>query len=185
VPVLDLLALFPIGHELRAGEIFLTHQCSKSLVAGEVVHKIPSVKVRHAIPFAIVFEQGATIEGDPLLWLPLPTCPPTIGGRKASPKAYEATIGPLSYVNAHGTPLLVGQTTGAVPDPASGARRLASARRQRLSELRDGARAGGSQVPLFVGVPTVRIGKKFDVLGVVERVYSDMAKYFAASLAEG
>jgi hypothetical protein len=145
-----------------------------------------SIDVRHGIPYAMVFEQGAVINGAPLLWLPLPSCPSVIGGRKATPRAYTQSIGPLQFVQGKTHPLLVGKTSQSpkAPGPA-GVMRLSGPRVEKVSSLRAGAKGGGYDVPMFFGVPSVTIAKKFDVLGVVERAYSDLASSFSASLKEG
>lgn len=142
--------------------------------------------VNHDVPFAIVFEQGAVINGEPLLWLPLPACPAKIGGANPTPSRYQKLIGPLRYVPAKPHPLLVAKTsTPPKEPPVDGVRRLSGPRREKASALRAGAAHGGYDVPLFIGIPTVSIGKKFDVFGVVERAYADLASHFEASLKEG
>jgi hypothetical protein len=145
-----------------------------------------SIDVRHGIPYAMVFEQGATIEGQPLLWLPLPSCPPEIGGRKATPRAYTQSIGQLQFVQGKTHPLLVGKTSQPPKEPApAGVMRLSGPRVEKVSSLRSGAKSGGYDVPMFFGIQSVTITKKFDVLGVVERAYADLAASFSANLKEG
>lgn len=145
-----------------------------------------AIGIRHGVPFAMIFETGGTIEGKPWLWLPLPACPKSIGGGHPTPAAYVQTIGPLKYLAAHGRPLLIGQTaTPPKAPPPPGVKRLSGPRVEKVSALRAGAKVGGYAVPLFFGVEAVTIAKKFDVLGVVERAYADLARAFAAHLQEG
>jgi hypothetical protein len=145
-----------------------------------------SIDVRHGIPYAMVFEQGAVINGAPLLWLPLPSCPAVIGGRKPTPSAYVQSIGQLKFVQGHTHPLLVGKTSQPPKAPApAGTLRLSGPRVEKVSSLRAGAKSGGYDVPMFFGIPSVTITKKFDVLGVVERAYADLAASFSANLKEG
>lgn len=144
-----------------------------------------AVSVRHSIRYAMVFEQGMTIHGEPLLWLPLPSCPQTIGGHHPTPRRYQQSIGPLRYVRGRGHPLLVGKSS--VPPkepPAPGVNRLSGPRREKVASLRSGAANGGYDVPMFFGVSSVTIPKKFDVLGVVERAYANLAATFESSLTE-
>jgi hypothetical protein len=145
-----------------------------------------SIYVRHNIPYAMVFEHGETIQGDPLLWLPLPSCPSVIGGRHPTPSVYQQNIGKLQYVRGRNHPLLVGKTaTPPKAPPPPGVIRLSGPRVEKVSALRAGAKNGGYDVPMFFGVPSVTIAKKFDVLGVVERAYADLTKSFSAHLKEG
>ncbi|MDE2467225.1 MAG: hypothetical protein KGL35_00350 [Bradyrhizobium sp.] len=144
------------------------------------------ISVSHAIPYAAVFEFGAVIQGAPLLWLPLPSCPKRIGGRHPTPSAYQASIGPLRYSAGGAHPLLIGVSAAPPKGPAPiGVRRLSGPGPVKIGALRAGAKNGGYSVPMFFGVSSVTIGKKFDVLGVVERAYADLAAQFSASLEEG
>jgi hypothetical protein len=109
-----------------------------------------------------------------------------IGGRKPTPSAYVRSIGPLNYVPGHKHPLLVGKTSQPPKGPApSGVTRLSGPGVEKVSSLRAGAKGGGYDVPMFFGIPSVTITKKFDVLGVVERAYADLAASFSANLKEG
>jgi Family of unknown function (DUF6441) len=111
-----------------------------------------------------LFEEGGTIHGKPLLWLPLPTVPLGRGGRPLRPREYIDRLGPLYSVRGAGTPLLVGARS------RSGVLR---ATRERVTLRKRAVRAGtvsGQNVPLYVGVPSVTVRKKFDVKGVIRRV---------------
>src|SRR6476646_11057850 len=69
--------------------------------------------IYHKIRYAGVFEEGAVISGQPLLWLPLPTVP-LRRGRPMTPSQYARSIGPLVSVQRPGGPPLL------FPTPRSG-----------------------------------------------------------------
>lgn len=128
---------------------------------------------RHRIGYANVFERGATITGRPLLWIPLPTAP-KLGRRRLTPRLYFQNIGPLHLIKRPGrAPLLAGD---AVRVPARGAAVSASS-------LRTGAKRAAqnksrrrrlkvNSVPIFVGVPAVRIAQRLNV----SEVYADVRR---------
>jgi hypothetical protein len=65
----------------------------------------PAAFIYHKIHYAGVFEEGAVIGGQPLLWLPLPTVP-LRRGRPLTPSAicafcWSARIGPASLHSAY------------------------------------------------------------------------------------
>lgn len=142
----------------------------------------PAAYAYHKIPYAGVFEEGADIEGKPDLFLPLEGMPARIGGRKITPELFERRIGDLTYVKRPGhAPVLVA--------PAALTRSQARARRPQISlaALRRGARGGGSKtirtVPIFVGVPRVRIRPKFSIAGVVAAVAGRLGELYARQIA--
>jgi len=130
----------------------------------------PVIKGTHRLGFINIFETGGTIRGKPLLWIPLPTAPDKIGGKRITPKLYIDKVGPLVRIQRPGkAPLLAGQALRA---PSAG-------RSAALGTLRTGARraaarrAGGRgrsavAVPLFVGVPLARIPKRLNVSPVYD-----------------
>lgn len=117
----------------------------------------------HKIPYAGVFERGATIHGKPIMWVPLKSAPSTIGGRKLTPDQYRVRIGPLFYVKRPGhPPLLVGRI-------ASKTAKGRKVTKVNLSALKRGASEGGRSVPIFVGIEVSKISKRFDVAGAIEQ----------------
>src|SRR3954471_24126259 len=66
----------------------------------------PAAFIYHKIRYAGVFEEGAIIGGQPLLWLPLPTVP-LRRGRPMTPSQYVRSVGPLVSVQRPGGPPLL------------------------------------------------------------------------------
>lgn len=118
----------------------------------------------HKIPYADVFETGATIRGKPKLWLPLKTTPKNVAGQRMTAGNYVKNVGPLISIKSKtGKPLLAARirtTEGRAKKGLS------------ISQLRRGT--AGKQgtiraVPLFIGVDSVLIRKKFDTTAAAER----------------
>lgn len=128
--------------------------------------------VYHKIPYAIVFEEGATIVGKPLLWLPLDRALPSrSGGHRWTPKLYVQQVGPLRLIRPPGKrPLLVGNPRG----PEAG----------RSPRLRSKGASAGRMVPLFVGIDTVTIGKKFDIVKIVQAAAGRLEALYAQNLKD-
>lgn len=103
--------------------------------------------IRHKIPYAGVFEDGAVIGGNPLLWLPIErNLPVRSGGRRWTPSKYAQAIGPLVSLRGRGNrnPLLGGRG-------------------------RD-----GKVKPLFVGVGAVNIRKRFSIRDIAARAINSL-----------
>lgn len=128
----------------------------------------------HKIPYAGVFEQGASIHGKPMLWIPLSGMPKKIGGKRTSVASYAASVGPLVRVNrANGPPLLVGK-------PPSGMRK-GRTRAQREAH----SRFASSQVaPLFVGISAVTVKKHFSLQRFFEQASGSLVGYVAAKFRD-
>ncbi len=120
--------------------------------------------VYHKIHYAWVFEEGAKIGGKPLLWLPLSGVASKIGRKRLTPQSYP---GRLHYVSRPGRPpLLVAQ----VRVSRAAARRTAPPKLT-AAAMRRGTSGSGllRSVPVFVGVSTVQLRRRFDVSGVTAR----------------
>jgi hypothetical protein len=139
----------------------------------------PAVFVWHKIPYAGVFEDGATIQGKPMLWLPLSGTPAKAGrnGAKLTPERYATEIGDLvSFRSKSGRPLL-------------GARVRVSSNRDltkpSLSLLRRQHNYGGKGVlktiPLFVGIERTEIHKKFSIREVCAIARNRIPALYAAN----
>jgi hypothetical protein len=119
--------------------------------------------VYHRIPYADVFETGATIRGKPTLWVPLPVLPKRIGRERMSPKLYEQRVGPLQFIKgSSGVPLLVGRIAGP---------KGSKVRTVTLASARRGARGEGNvqTVPLFVGVDAVTLRDRFSLRQITDK----------------
>jgi hypothetical protein len=134
------------------------------------ISQTPAAYGYHKIRYSNVFEEGATIHGSPLLWLPLPGVPKTIGGRHMSPKNYVQTIGPLHTIFRPGKPpLLAGYMQGVREGTAITVRKL-KAGNQAMRSARPGAPVGHViSVPLFFGISSVTLAKRFNVKGVFQQ----------------
>lgn len=120
----------------------------------------------HKIPYADVFESGATIRGKPKLWLPLKSVPRGGRGNKPlTPKQYVQRVGPLvGGESKKGQPLLFGRAS----------RRTVLRAGERSTRVRKGAfgKVFSENVPLYVGIDSVTIGKKFHIKSIVRAVGS-------------
>lgn len=123
----------------------------------------------HKIGYANVFEEGAVIRGKPYMWVPLTSSRNLLGKRRLTPAEYKRRIGPLRFVQRPGgRPLLMGEV-------ASNARTVSRA------SLRRGAGRGGRavrSVPIFVGVPVVRISRKFRIREAAVQVRASLPGIF-------
>lgn len=141
----------------------------------------PAAQLKHHIPYANVFQEGATIlpvKGK-FLWLPLPTVPVISGGRRLPAGKYRERIGfPLYTIRRPGKPPLLGANIR-----ATGPRFLKGIS---LSQLKRGRNPGGRGtvrlVPLYVGVPTVTDPKKFDVISVGRDAASQLGALYVKHL---
>ena len=128
----------------------------------------PAVWLHSRVNFEDVFEEGRAIHGSPWLWLPLPSVPPWPGDatRQMSPKKYVDSIGPLVTIRRKGkTPMLGAVVSGTLKAQPFG--RFVT--RGRLKRGRTG-KGPVTVIPMFVGVHSVVIEKKFDAVGAVEGV---------------
>lgn len=117
----------------------------------------PTVFVWHRIPYAGVFEEGETIKGQPLMFLPTRNAPEKIGGLRPSPSRFRASIGPLVAVRKGARIFLVGKAQGA-----------------KVSKI------------MFVGLPQVRVPQKwFSIDRVVESAARDFEGLYFQNLIGG
>lgn len=138
----------------------------------------PVIRGTHRIGFVNIFERGGRIGGEPLLWLPLPTAPKRIAGKRTTAAAYAKEVGPLISINRPGkAPLLAGQALRAQSGRAS------------LAALRTGARHASSRraggrgrrtvlVPLFVGIRQAQIRKRFNVSPIYDAVRGQLGELY-------
>ncbi|WP_375764114.1 DUF6441 family protein [Bradyrhizobium sp. Pha-3] len=146
----------------------------------------PAAFISHKVPHAGVFENGATIQGHPRLWLPIEAnLPLAAGGRRLTPKQFAQSVGPLRLViRAGGNPLLVAD----VPvGPAGGVLALPSAANSRKGRRARGAYAKQKTrpLPVFVGVPAVQISKKFATSAAVRTAATSFPALYDRHIKEG
>lgn len=129
--------------------------------------------IYHRIPYADVFETGATIRGKPTLWVPLSSTPKKIGRKRMSAKNFRREIGPLQFIKGGRRPLLAARISV----------RSAKAKtpgRVTLAALRRGAIGGGPvrSVPLFVGVPSVTLRDRFSLREITRRAADSLPQLY-------
>lgn len=136
--------------------------------------------IYHKIPYADVFETGATIRGKPRLWLPLSTTPKRIGRYRMTPERFSREVGPLQPVQRPGRkPLLFGRM-----EVTEGQAKSGDYGKVTLAKLRKGAAGSGivRGVPLFVGVDSVKLRDRFQLSELIEREADKMAAIFVRKL---
>ena len=135
-----------------------------------------SVHFFHSIGYFNVFEEGKSISGKPLMWLPLPSVPLGRGHKPLTPKQYIDRIGPLHSGRRGDKPILFGKgsRTGII-------RATTKAVRVRKKALRTGSILGVN-VPLFIGVPLVNIRKRLDITAIIQRVGDKIGELFSKNL---
>lgn len=131
--------------------------------------------VYHKIPYAGVFEEGATIRGRPRMWIALPNAPQRLGRKPMTPELFRQRIGPLAFVKRPGKrPLLFAK--------AKAGRKTTKIS---LPRLRAGARATGDgpfgSVPVFVGVDSVRIRKRLNISRIVAQARDRLPQLYASA----
>lgn len=119
-----------------------------------------AVNFYHAIPYAGVFEAGAVIRGRPKLYVPLPSAPKRVARRRLTPERFVQNIGPLFPMKLKGKSYLAARLGLSKPAAKRG-----PPYKMTMAELRRGARFEGvvRTVPVFVGIDTVNIRKRFDL----------------------
>ena len=139
-----------------------------------------SAHIYHRIPYAGVFEEGATIRGNPRLWLAVKSAPQEIGRKPMTPKLFNQRIGTLNFVKRAGKrPLLfakVKATKGGDPGTITVPRLRAA--------QRPGAKGPFVAVPIFVALDSVTIRKRLNITGIV-RAARDRLPQLYASLISG
>lgn len=135
--------------------------------------------IYHRIPYAGVFEEGASIRGRPRLWIPLSGTPRLTGRNKLNPRNFEMQIGKLFPMKNARKPLL-----GARIGLTASAANKGPPYRVTRAALRRGAAGTGviRTVPIFVGVDTVNIRKKFDLRTVFDRAANQLPQLYLNNL---
>lgn len=141
----------------------------------------PALWIYHKISYAAVFQDGAVIKGSPLLWLPLRSAP-KLGRSRMTARAYIKQIGPLHRINRPGKPpLLAGYIRGYGKSGKVTVAKLRSGERRRQSR----GTKGLISVPMFIGLPSVKIRKRFDFGPVWHKAMDVLSDEYARNLPEG
>lgn len=148
-----------------------------------------TVRGFHRIGYANIFERGGSIRGRPLLWIPLPEAPKKINGRPTTAKAFAESVAPLHRIDRPGRPPLLAAYVNNAPSSgrqATVAQLRTGARNARRQDVRAAfGRAGGRRVvsvPMFVGVPSVKIRDRLNVSTVYDRARQALPDLYAAEL---
>lgn len=114
----------------------------------------------HAIPYAGVFEEGAVIRGKPRLWVPLSTTPKISARKRLTPQSFTQAFGPLFALQNSRKPILAAKLA-----VSKSAAKRGPPYKPTKAGLRKGAADQGivRAVPVFVGVDTVNIRKRFEL----------------------
>lgn len=122
--------------------------------------------IYHKVPYAQVFEEGAIIHGKPYLWLPLPNAPFGSGGKRIPPSKFRAQTGsPLYAIRRPGKAPMLGANVRMTQARAGKAISLSLLRRGR----NPGGRGTVQLVPLYIGVDTASIAKRFAIIDAIQR----------------
>lgn len=142
---------------------------------GAVVSANAAAFIYHNIRYAGIFEEGGTITGRPMLWLPLKSAPKRIGRSRVTPKLYRQRYGPLvSLKSKSGKPML-GARVRVTPGQAN-----AKSPRISASRLALGANGTGvlRTIPLFVGVRQVTLKKRFSIAAICQQARDELPRLY-------
>jgi Family of unknown function (DUF6441) len=137
----------------------------------------PAAWIYHKIPYAEVFETGATIgpKKAKFLWLPLPSAPRVAGNRAITPEQYVELIGPLQFINPPGRrPMLVGLQAKISNRQGAG----------RFGRLKKVGKISTQVVPLYFGVPAITDPKKFDIIAAIRSVQGQLGELYLKHLKD-
>lgn len=130
-----------------------------------------------------IFERGGDPKGKPTLWIPIEDNLPASKTRW-TPREFNERIGPLSFVPAghgHG-PLLVGRVAVTGKGQVRAAPQRGNSQRAARSRTNFFVRSEAKQLPLFAGVTSVHINKKFDIAGEARAAMKQFPALFAKNL---
>lgn len=138
----------------------------------------------HKIPYASIFETGGTIHAKAgLLWIALPTVP-KVGKARGTPKTLAARGVKLFTIARAGKAPLLATNIRLSKAQANNLKNTVKGRksllgRLSLSRLSNSPKRGvNATVPLFFGVNSVTIRKKFNLEGVAVSVQDQLAALY-------
>lgn len=146
-----------------------------------------AVYLYHNIEYAGAFEKGATIQGQPLLWLPLSTTPKRVNGFMMRPQRMASLLGGASKLVSMGSPGGTPILGAAIRISRTAAARKNMAPRVTLAALRRGDSEGSGvlrTIPLFFGVRQTQLPKKFSIAEICQRARDRIPSLYAANIAE-
>lgn len=130
----------------------------------------------HKIPYSGIFDtpgDPSTISGHPMLWLPSAAIPPRIGNRRMTPQLFSQRIGPLRSARGARGPMLVADVAGRISSRSG---------RFSLGSLQRGARQGGRSIPVFFGVSSVTLRKRFNFGSIFAEAADSLPRRYEAAV---
>ena len=136
----------------------------------------------HKIPYSLAFETGARIAPKHgKLWIPLPSTPKKVGRNRVTPRLLIQSGVKLITIKRPGKhPLLATSVRVSRSQMASKNLKLS------LNKIRKGTkgvRGTVRAVPLFVGLDSVTLRKRFDLAGVAEAIRGELGALYVKNLA--
>lgn len=125
--------------------------------------------------YAGAWEEGATIRGNPRLWLPTENVPTRRGLHRVTPAFYIRNIGRLISINVPGKPPML---AGLVPRSKSGKLLKVSTSRRRKRSTFASSRATLVPVIMFVGVDQVHLRKRTSINPIIDSERKKLAEYY-------
>lgn len=122
----------------------------------------PAIFLFHKIPYSEVFESGAIIRSNNLLWLPLPSTPKRTGNKRITPKVLAAKGVKLVSITGGRIPLLGARLALSSAQMKEKRPQLSITQLKSASSM---SRRGAPSrtVPLFFGLSSVTLRKRFDI----------------------
>lgn len=165
-----------------------------------------SIRGFHSYNIANVFERGARVSGNPLLWIPLPAAPDRVKGKATTAARLIAAGVRLRRISGRGRPILIGYVlrsgtrarrkriigvpglgTTLVAGKVTLSQLLNGQRNIRRSQARSAFGGRGPQsvpVPLFIGISNVTIKKRLNISALYDTASGDLARLYAERLGE-
>ncbi len=140
----------------------------------------PAAVIKHNIPYADVFEEGATIAGSPLLWIPLPSAniPRGPHNKQSTPADLVAAGVELISLKNTAKPILaavIRETDARAAKPLS---------RSLLKRARNAKGRGTLRVvPMFVGVPSITDPKRMDIVRAIKEAVALYPAFYIKEFA--
>jgi hypothetical protein len=134
--------------------------------------------VYSTINFSVVFERGATVKGNPTLWIPLPTTPLKIGGKRVTAKRISDEVGQLFKIELRGKEYLAMKiavskrvATGPLPRMSTAMLKRAAKKPRKGQVTR--------LIPMFVAASSIRIRDRLRIREIAEETAANMPEMYA------